>query len=78
MCPGTSVAVCSLCLGMALASLAVARIITPVEVLTESCLASTVWVLKENRLWDSVGDWEQGFKAYVWGCGMQEVLDSAM
>lgn len=47
-CPGASVVVCSLSSRVALASLTVAGIITPVEVLTESCLAS-MWGLKENE-----------------------------
>lgn len=46
-CPGASIVVCSLYSRVALASLTVAGIITPVEVLTESCLAS-MWGLKEN------------------------------
>lgn len=46
-CPGALIVVCSLYSRVALASLTVAGIITPVEVLTESCLAS-MWGLKEN------------------------------
>lgn len=48
-CPGASIVVCSLYSRVALVSLTVAGIITPVEVLTAG-------------LWYSVWDWEQGLK----------------